>query len=363
MMLAAQLLSSAGTYEDMRYVADKEDWVYFYVEDDRVVASSRVLLTLHWQRDDAESMVVGSLKWIRARPAKVPYTMSCEMSAGWPFESAHGRYEGYWRGEQARFESIEIERSRGYVRRTLGMTQVDFVYLPRWGGLAGNAVVYACAFIALWWSARVARHTWRGRRERCLSCGSRRDPDAAACEACGNAECPPGIRLLGLVIDDRGRCRRLRRTRENLRAALGQRPRGLIERARLRTYMHQLLFWGSPVLFFLLMWLLFMARAVIGLDENLAAFWIAVLLPAVIALLVALRSFFMIPLDRRRAHARLAICHACYYDLNRLTPEADRCTVCPECGAAWRIADAQPDAQPEAKTAVEVGEPPARDAP
>ena len=30
-------------------------------------------------------------------------------------------------------------------------------------------------------------------------------------------------------------------------------------------------------------------------------------------------------------------CRACDYDLARLEPEADGCTVCPECSAAWRL--------------------------
>ncbi len=36
---------------------------------------------------------------------------------------------------------------------------------------------------------------------------------------------------------------------------------------------------------------------------------------------------------------KLAIgrCRACDYHLTNLTPEADGCTVCPECSAAWRL--------------------------
>ncbi len=40
-----------------------------------------------------------------------------------------------------------------------------------------------------------------------------------------------------------------------------------------------------------------------------------------------------------RAAARLldrGRCPTCMYDLSALTPERDGCTVCPECGAAWR---------------------------
>jgi hypothetical protein len=31
------------------------------------------------------------------------------------------------------------------------------------------------------------------------------------------------------------------------------------------------------------------------------------------------------------------ICPSCLYDLQNLPPQEDGCTVCPECGAAWRL--------------------------
>ena len=45
------------------------------------------------------------------------------------------------------------------------------------------------------------------------------------------------------------------------------------------------------------------------------------------------------PSDDDIAHAmRLTqVCPACGYDLHDLKAEVDGCTVCPECGAAWRI--------------------------
>jgi hypothetical protein len=42
--------------------------------------------------------------------------------------------------------------------------------------------------------------------------------------------------------------------------------------------------------------------------------------------------------------SELGVCYACGYDLVDLPAEGDGCTVCPECGAAWRV-----DAQEEAK--------------
>lgn len=35
--------------------------------------------------------------------------------------------------------------------------------------------------------------------------------------------------------------------------------------------------------------------------------------------------------------ARIGLCLCCDYDLAGLPTEADGCTVCPECGAAWRL--------------------------
>ncbi len=59
--------------------------------------------------------------------------------------------------------------------------------------------------------------------------------------------------------------------------------------------------------------------------------------------------FFVIALiwSRRRAQLTaeyiaecraLRACASCGYSLQRLSPEPDGCTVCPECGAAWRLA-------------------------
>lgn len=40
-----------------------------------------------------------------------------------------------------------------------------------------------------------------------------------------------------------------------------------------------------------------------------------------------------------RAARRLGLCWSCGYDLRGMTPDPDGCTVCPECGAAWRLPD------------------------
>lgn len=38
-----------------------------------------------------------------------------------------------------------------------------------------------------------------------------------------------------------------------------------------------------------------------------------------------------------RAMTRAGLCPACAYRIHGCEPEADGCTVCPECGAAWRL--------------------------
>lgn len=50
------------------------------------------------------------------------------------------------------------------------------------------------------------------------------------------------------------------------------------------------------------------------------------------------------PIAIRRRRSKLAgqlawfsECLACAYPLDELEPDPDGCTVCPECGAAWRI--------------------------
>ena len=65
--------------------------------------------------------------------------------------------------------------------------------------------------------------------------------------------------------------------------------------------------------------------------------WLLILIPA-LPLIWALRAF-------RRSMARNIVeswllsrlCIHCRYDLSRLESDFDGCTVCPECGAAWKL--------------------------
>jgi Zn-finger nucleic acid-binding protein len=38
-----------------------------------------------------------------------------------------------------------------------------------------------------------------------------------------------------------------------------------------------------------------------------------------------------------RVHVRAELCGSCGYELRGIAPEADGCTVCPECGGAWSV--------------------------
>ncbi len=42
--------------------------------------------------------------------------------------------------------------------------------------------------------------------------------------------------------------------------------------------------------------------------------------------------------NARRAMLANALCASCGYSLDGSEPQADHCTVCSECGAAWRLA-------------------------
>jgi hypothetical protein len=44
-----------------------------------------------------------------------------------------------------------------------------------------------------------------------------------------------------------------------------------------------------------------------------------------------------------RAALAMELCPACGYSLTATTPESDGCTVCPECGAAWKLPRPSPN--------------------
>lgn len=64
--------------------------------------------------------------------------------------------------------------------------------------------------------------------------------------------------------------------------------------------------------------------------------WLRLLLGAV-WLALGLAVIVMDRAEQVRPSLRALRCPSCRYSLRGLTPEADGCTVCPECGAAWRM--------------------------
>jgi hypothetical protein len=74
---------------------------------------------------------------------------------------------------------------------------------------------------------------------------------------------------------------------------------------------------------------------------QLAAIWDWVCAAIAIGLVIALSPILTASLLRHASNGVLAAgrCPSCYYHLSLLETEADGCTVCPGCGAAWRLAE------------------------
>lgn len=92
---------------------------------------------------------------------------------------------------------------------------------------------------------------------------------------------------------------------------------------------------------FLFMGLMWVAFPVLGTTHAPAWVWLTVL-PVWAGVLWVLNRFLARRGNPRRTHrvgsllASHGLCPSCAYSLADLSPEADRCTVCPECGGAWR---------------------------
>jgi hypothetical protein len=70
--------------------------------------------------------------------------------------------------------------------------------------------------------------------------------------------------------------------------------------------------------------------------QVVGSLWAPVLLMIVVitALMILGRSLRTVA---RRSCLRLGLCPACGYEIGSLPAATDGCTVCPECGAAWRL--------------------------
>ena len=84
----------------------------------------------------------------------------------------------------------------------------------------------------------------------------------------------------------------------------------------------------------------------IGPDVAGLSIFSIIIAPTMAVVLTALATLRTAWRDRawtlRQSMGRLARCAACGYDLSASEPEPDGCTVCPECAAAWRLADHTP---------------------
>lgn len=101
-----------------------------------------------------------------------------------------------------------------------------------------------------------------------------------------------------------------------------------------------------------LLLVIFLAQCVVGMGFNVITELLpgkvphalqGVLVAAAILLMLAIVFGMMLRLaepmptaviEHELAEGR---CPSCGYDLTRIAPEPDRCSVCPECGAAWRL--------------------------
>jgi hypothetical protein len=72
--------------------------------------------------------------------------------------------------------------------------------------------------------------------------------------------------------------------------------------------------------------------------------WVSALIAIVIV--IAIAPILTAALLRHASNGVLAArrCPSCYHHLRLLPVEADGCTVCPGCGAAWRLAERKPEA-------------------
>ena len=85
---------------------------------------------------------------------------------------------------------------------------------------------------------------------------------------------------------------------------------------------------------------IFILGAYVGPSSLLSLRLALISVACLVAIVPALISFRMHParvIPRRLAAGR---CGACAYPLRELPREPDGCTVCPECGAAWKLEEA-----------------------
>jgi lysylphosphatidylglycerol synthetase-like protein (DUF2156 family) len=136
------------------------------------------------------------------------------------------------------------------------------------------------------------------------------------------------------IRDARGRRHRTKRDR----ALASPAARGLAQRELHRHGIRLPNAWRMIAMFIVLVVVTGLIMIGLGLDPRYAAF---VAIAAVVLLIIVVSTY----LRRRHLVAALItarICPICGYDLHGLSVEPDACTVCPECGATWRLAQREP---------------------
>ncbi|MDY7110249.1 MAG: hypothetical protein SYC29_16595 [Planctomycetota bacterium] len=79
---------------------------------------------------------------------------------------------------------------------------------------------------------------------------------------------------------------------------------------------------------------------------RLAPIWDWACAVIAIVIVIAMSPILTAALLRHTSNGVLAArrCPSCYHHLRLLPTEPDACTICPGCGAAWRLAEHRPDA-------------------
>ena len=76
-------------------------------------------------------------------------------------------------------------------------------------------------------------------------------------------------------------------------------------------------------------------------------FFAAEPVPYLLVFILVATGLFLYCRQFRRWEAQLPslpnVCVVCIYDLTGIPPESDGCTVCPECGGAWKLTPGDPD--------------------
>ena len=152
---------------------------------------------------------------------------------------------------------------------------------------------------------------------------------------------------MGTVVDDRGVRQRFRR-RVWLRKPQSVRAKFDVARKR---FTREMVAWGLTV-----GGALFCASVVDHLFVTTQApkhvFWLAGSALIGLAFLVAIPLWlgFIGMRVIRLAYLLAPVCYVCNYDLANLNACDDGCTVCPECGAAWKLGAATARSSSESKS-------------